>query len=1338
MNTILKSIVTIMALALMSVMWTPALKADNKCPQNLDFIYAPPPDVVADITNPDPKFLERAKAVTFHNACQALKAADPTDVHGFGEGFDVRLLALLEYPELFRTNTLIYYDTNKNKDITVDTVQKANDLLRVLVAFKQAHPEWVLGTTVDPLKPFLGALASFLSNYEAREGEYDVDQNALTFILNKYGPSGKNRIDAEVYQKVLSIMDFDRNVGLRYGLSPAGVGIICAAVCLPFAGTTAGYLICLGACSLDLGSAEVTIPESENHINNILISQYLANQILWDQCDAGSCNTSYDNSRNGLRAELLNRLAEFLRKDFIEYNSHNYQDYTMTALLNLYTSAQDPAVKNAAQNVLDYISAKVAVSSNDARRSTPFRRKAESDYNCPELIDQKCHDPQTSFYMMLAGVTDIAQTQIPTEMCTAPGLPQACCTGPNAGPTCNSVVATCTASGQPQACCTDPGAGPTCKSEGKNVLDNYSFEFGWAAASDYQIPDLILDLFVNRDDRKFYQFFHYCNTGCNDELYFASPSYLIAAGGLPTEYAYKATIPFPLDTVADILGIETGKSDDLGQEVPTVLMPTANGPGEFHSRVDMIRFSETGSDAGVPNRVLFLDDQGLPHFIDVNPNICVARNFACGLNPVIPDAYKNLPSEQFQTDGPWSFIDKSQPGPFGYYVAVYQNDGFGFFEVYDTKTDEQGLQSFADFKQRALANNGTRTFTNNSDNNFYKTISGSEIQFNPDSKIITIDGHPPYDPNRTNGDIINYDPKTMTIKITNPYFQGGKTLTLDASNPPNPICSPGDGLITVAGPVNFADTCVGQPGITTLNVCNTGSGNLCVYNILSKNSEFEVTEPSSGYPVTVSPDFCFPFQAKFEPTTVGAASSTLQISSSDAGKPNLNVAVTGKGTQQSISAAIANAGIFGDACLGTFKDLDLTIVNSGGCPLKVTSITSSSAEFVTPASGFPMTIGAGSSAQVPIRFQPVSTGAKTTTITINSNDPVSPAKVVNVSGNAPTPLASTSGALDFGQLCIDQEKTKTVKVCDTGKCNLTVTGASLQGQCNGLELVNAPSYPLTISPDFCFDFNVKFKPLTQIAPSCTLQVTTDDPAHTTITFPITASVGAPNLVLDPTDLTSAYAFPATVSDPNSNLGCYSDKTVVIRNNGTCPATITGIIAPAPFSVVAPTQFPVTLPVGQETLTVTVRFKPTADASGASTPGSTQGTLVVSSTYGGPMPDKTDGLCGEAVARSGVRVLVVDSLNNPINGLDSLTLTSKGVNTPSPINISLKNVSPTTATVCGNTIKYHLDSENLPPTQTTGSNPKSSYNISAKEKNKQVSQSLTLGQCEFKQFILKLQ
>ena len=100
-------------------------------------------------------------------------------------------------------------------------------------------------------------------------------------------------------------------------------------------------------------------------------------------------------------------------------------------------------------------------------------------------------------------------------------------------------------------------------------------------------------------------------------------------------------------------------------------------------------------------------------------------------------------------------------------------------------------------------------------------------------------------------------------------------------------------------------------------------------------------------------------------------------------------------------------------------------------------------------------------------------------------------------------------------------------------------------------------------------------------------------------------------------------------------------------------------------------------------------------------------------------------------------MVVDGADNPIDSVDSLTLQSKGIHEPAPINIRLTDVAPATTEVCGNTIRFHLNREDLPPTHTTGNNPLSSYTIGVKDGNKQVTKTFYLGQCEFIEDILKL-
>jgi hypothetical protein len=318
--------------------------------------------------------------------------------------------------------------------------------------------------------------------------------------------------------------------------------------------------------------------------------------------------------------------------------------------------------------------------------------------------------------------------------------------------------------------------------------------------------------------------------------------------------------------------------------------------------------------------------------------------------------------------------------------------------------------------------------------------------------------------------------------------------------------------IQIPGGLSFSDTCVGSTSTETLDVCNTGVENLVVESITSSDPQVVVTTPSGNYPVIISPDFCFPFEVVFTPTSAASLAASLIIS---------------------------------------------------------------------------------------------------------SNDPADPAVTVTVTGDGTEPDISTSGELDFGELCIGDSVSEILQVCNTGKCDLTVTGAELVGpDCDDLTLVSPTpdDLPLVISPDFCFEFVVKFEPDDDVPPDCSLEIETDDPDEPTITVPITATVGNSDLVLDPADLTGLYAFPATVEDPNGDLGCYSDRMLVARNVGTCPLVIDDMSATAPFSVIAPTEFPITLPPGEETLDVTIRLAPTSGGGSVISPDDVTGTRRAGYAY----------------------------------------------------------------------------------------------------------------------------
>jgi hypothetical protein len=134
------------------------------------------------------------------------------------------------------------------------------------------------------------------------------------------------------------------------------------------------------------------IGETENHVLMINTARYLSNQLMYQR----NPDPKYDNRRNrpdggfSCTELILALLRNILRDDFSEYNAKNYQNETRYALLNLCSYAYDYEVRLAARMVLDYVSAHIAVSSNDLRRMVPFRRRGEGSHVAPPWVRSKC------------------------------------------------------------------------------------------------------------------------------------------------------------------------------------------------------------------------------------------------------------------------------------------------------------------------------------------------------------------------------------------------------------------------------------------------------------------------------------------------------------------------------------------------------------------------------------------------------------------------------------------------------------------------------------------------------------------------------------------------------------------------------------------------------------------------------------------------------------------------------------------------------------------------------------------------------------------------------------
>jgi hypothetical protein len=440
----------------------------------------------------------------------------------------------------------------------------------------------------------------------------------------------------------------------------------------------------------------IRIGETENHILTILTARYLTNQLLYQR----NHHESYDNRRNGYDLVLgikvktrphctellLTLLRNILIDDFSEYNAKSYQTETRSALLNLCSFAYDSEVRLAARMVLDYISARICVSSNDTRRMAPFRRRNEGT-NVSRTADgfmtvgllewQRGADPTAGNFAIQAGNT--RAYEFPYEQLNGPDRPLAWSIADNGG------------------------------------------DATLEALSEYRLPPSIHDLFVNDKHRRFFQRLHRFAMGdvevtgrncINDEIYAGSPSYLISAGGRPATYA--------IDPGPSILLPKGRKAaaQQLGVAVTTSFMPTSQSPSN-NTPPGQNKSNDTQNDA----RDL-IQFSSFSQKLNEAENYGVAPDFACGHQVHLPNWC--LQAIVPQRRGKFDFVDKkgasNRPG---FFLALLRDGDFTVMEAFDTWLHPE--LTFDQFRSDVWARN--------------KKLSASGLHSNVEAQYTTQNGN---------------------------------------------------------------------------------------------------------------------------------------------------------------------------------------------------------------------------------------------------------------------------------------------------------------------------------------------------------------------------------------------------------------------------------------------------------------------------------------------------------------------------------------------------------------------------------------------------------------------
>jgi Abnormal spindle-like microcephaly-assoc'd, ASPM-SPD-2-Hydin/Beta-propeller repeat len=249
---------------------------------------------------------------------------------------------------------------------------------------------------------------------------------------------------------------------------------------------------------------------------------------------------------------------------------------------------------------------------------------------------------------------------------------------------------------------------------------------------------------------------------------------------------------------------------------------------------------------------------------------------------------------------------------------------------------------------------------------------------------------------------------TVTTPPPNVEFTWGYVAVIDASVPASAPCFS-------TNEFDFGNVNLGTTSAIPLTITNCGAEPLVIDSVTSPNPTFTVPANFNGCQQPVAVNASCKLSVAFSPTALGPQNSALTIVS-NASIPSAQMPMTGAGAVAQIQVQTTSL-VFNPEFIGqTSPSLILIVSNSGGVPLQInlakTTISAGFAFGVAPACNqiiFPQ------AEEVPpcvftVTSTPTVAGTQTGTLSIASNDPVTPNLAISLTGTGinlyPAPILS--------------------------------------------------------------------------------------------------------------------------------------------------------------------------------------------------------------------------------------------------------------------------------------------------------------------------------------------
>jgi len=344
-----------------------------------------------------------------------------------------------------------------------------------------------------------------------------------------------------------------------------------------------------------------------------------------------------------------------------------------------------------------------------------------------------------------------------------------------------------------------------------------------------------------------------------------------------------------------------------------------------------------------------------------------------------------------------------------------------------------------------------------------------------------------------------------------------------------------------ASGLEFGSDAVGTARAQTITLSSTGNAPVTVSAAAVSGSGFTVSGP--GFPMTLNPNQTATLTVQFDPTSAGAVTGSLTLSSNSSTGPTTTVALSGTGVPVLTGLTCVNNSMTGagtDNCTLTLN----AAAPGDGFPV---SLVSSSGSVAVPAT---VTVASGSTSAGFAATATAVSAAATVTLTASAGG-VAESFALQLGASIPTLGVSTT-SLAFGNVGVNSAGTQSVVLTSTGSAYVTVNAAAVSGSAfSG----SGASFPLTLSPNQTATLTVQFDP------------TAAGPASGTLTLSSNSSTGSSTIV----DL-SGTGVPEL-----SGLTCASG-TVTGSGTVDCAVTINAAAASGGFPIsLASNNSAVTLP-----------------------------------------------------------------------------------------------------------------------------------------------------------------